>query len=278
MSDDLSNTTQPTIDNIMLRFYANCEKYSANVLHNNSAIEEYFKFQHGPEFTAMKQAVSDRITAGHINLTVSEVMTIYQYCAVELGLFKSSDWCSFFTEEDLEVIDYEHDLYNYWRKAYGHTINSEISCPMFADAFGNMDKAIQADREGLFFCSYTVGTFRFGHAETLLPIFSALSLFHDDTPLLASNYNVHRNRTFRTSKISPFSGNIYPVLYKCGDGLGDIYLKMFVNEVETPLPACGYKLCPYYLLKSVYSDPINNCRFDTLCHNVHSTIPSPVVG
>ncbi|XP_060077725.1 multiple inositol polyphosphate phosphatase 1-like [Ylistrum balloti] len=275
MTDDFSNDTQPTINNIMLRFYSNCHEYSISVLNNHSAIAEYFKFQRGPEFTAMMKAVSDRVTAGHFNLTFSELMTVHQYCTVELGMFKSSDWCSFFTEEDIEVIDYEHDLYNYWLKSYGHAINSEITCPMFVDVFGNIDKAIQADREGQ---SYTVGTFRFGHAETLLPIYSALSLFHDSTPLLASNYNAHRNRTYRTSKIAPFSGNIYPVLYKCGDELGDIYLKMFVNEVETPLPACGLKLCPYYLLKSEYSDAINNCRFDVLCHNIHSTMPSAVVG
>ncbi|XP_060077727.1 multiple inositol polyphosphate phosphatase 1-like [Ylistrum balloti] len=275
MTDDFSNDTQPTIDNTMLRFYTNCHEYSATVLTNDSAIEEFFKFQQGPEYTAMKKAVSDRITAGHINLTISEILVIHQYCTLELGLFKTSDWCSFFTKEDLEVIDYGTDVYNYWLKSYGHVINSEITCPMFVDVFGNMDKAIQADREGQ---SYTVGTFRFGHAETLLPIYSALSLFHDSTPLLASNYNAHRNRTYRTSKIAPFSGNIYPVLYKCGDELGDIYLKMFVNEVETPLPACGLKLCPYYLLKSVYSDAINNCRFDVLCHNIHSTMPSAVVG
>ncbi|OWF36802.1 Multiple inositol polyphosphate phosphatase 1 [Mizuhopecten yessoensis] len=146
---------------------------------------------------------------------------------------------------------------------------------MFVDVFRNMDKAIQADREGH---SYTVGTFRFGHAETLLPIYSALSLFRDNVPLLASNYNLHRKRKYRSSNISPFAGNIYPVLYKCGDDLGDLYVKMFVNEVDHPLSACGNNLCPYYLLKSVYSDAINNCRFNSLCHNVHSTIPSPVVG
>ncbi|XP_021378415.1 multiple inositol polyphosphate phosphatase 1-like, partial [Mizuhopecten yessoensis] len=69
MTDDLSNSTQPTIDNIMLRFFANCDEYSTSVLNNDSAIEEYFKFHGTPEFMAMKQAVSDRITAGHINLT-----------------------------------------------------------------------------------------------------------------------------------------------------------------------------------------------------------------
>lgn len=275
MSEDLTNGTQPIIDNIMLRFFDNCKEYSIHVLNNDTAYEEYFKFQRGPEFSAMIKAVSDRITDGNMNLTISDVLSIYQYCELETGMFNSSDWCTLFTEEDAEVIEYQIDLYNYWRKTYGHAINSEITCPMFVDVFKKMDEAIEAERHGH---SYTTGTFRFGHAETLLPIFSALSLFHDATPLLASNYNSHRNRTFRTSKISPFSGNIYPVLYKCGDGLGDIYVKMFVNEAETPLPACGNKLCPYYLLKSVYTDAINNCRFDTLCHNVHSTMPAPVVG
>ena len=60
---------------------------------------------------------------------------------------------------------------------------------------------------------------RFAHAETMLPVVALLGLYRDEGGLYANaTYEQIVQRAFRASVISPFSANLYMVLYECDGG------------------------------------------------------------
>lgn len=99
----------------------------------------------------------------------------------------------------------------------------------------------------------------------MLHVYTAFGLFKDQNKLLASNYDINKNRLFRTSKICPFSANFGVGLYKC-DGVQDYVVKMFVNEEEVVIPACTSTICTYTEMKQYYNSRIG-CDFDGICAN-----------
>lgn len=123
------------------------------------------------------------------------------------------------------------------------------------------------------FYSYTVGVLRFGHAETLAPLYAGLGLFNDTEKLLRSNFKNHINRKFQAGKILPFSANIAFALFECdseneADAEDDIedsfYLKILVNEEPVEIPACGKTVCSYKQVKKYYQNFIN-CDYESIC-------------
>ena len=72
---------------------------------------------------------------------------------------------------------------------------------------------------------------RFGHAENVIPLVTALGLFKDDEPLKASNFELKgHDRRFKSSLMSPFSSNVAFVLHKCGAD-SSLKVSLFVNEL-----------------------------------------------
>ena len=97
----------------------------------------------------------------------------------------------------------------------------------------------------------------FGHAETVLPIVTAFG---------------NKDRKYKESLIAPFSANIAIALYRCSVS-NDHLIKIFLNEAEVTIPACGQNICTYSDFKSFYNS-LANCNFDKICEN--STNPPPV--
>lgn len=112
----------------------------------------------------------------------------------------------------------------------------------------------------------------FGHAETVLPIVTAFGLSNNSKPLLADNYHLNKDRKYKESLIAPFSANIAIALYRCSVS-NDHVIKIFLNEAEVTIPACGQNICTYSDFKSFYNS-LANCNFDKICEN--STNPPPV--
>jgi len=71
---------------------------------------------------------------------------------------------------------------------------------------------------------------RFGHAENIIPLVTALGLFKDDEPLKASNFEKSHNRNFKSSLLSPFSSNVAFILNKCNTD-NSFKVSLFVNEL-----------------------------------------------
>lgn len=105
---------------------------------------------------------------------------------------------------------------------------------------------------------------------------TALGLYKDNSPLLATNFESMSGRKFRTSNIGPYSSNIAFVVYACGDlntletgsvkpGSQKFVVKLFVNEKEVTIPACDGWLCYYDKVKQKFEDYISKCDIAKVC-------------
>ncbi len=110
--------------------------------------------------------------------------------------------------------------------------------------------------------------FRFGHAETLLPLMALMGLHRDPVPLRADNFREQKDRLFRTSTICPFSANVMLVLYHSDSGSPAKHLvKLVVNEQPVKFPFCSELLCPLETVVAHYKNVIEECNFNKMCGN-----------
>ena len=120
---------------------------------------------------------------------------------------------------------------------------------------------------------YTAGQFLFGHSESIAGLFTALGLYNDSQPFLASSRVALQNRQMRTSTLMPFSSNLALVLYACKAGANDVNqdttfgVKLLVNEEPVQLPGCpDASVCPLQTVLDRYASLVNNCNSTEICH------------
>ena len=86
------------------------------------------------------------------------------------------------------------------------------------------------------------------------------------------------NRTFKTSHIIPYGGNLVFIVYACDSTANvdstnatlrdrEYYIKLLVNEVPVTIPGCGSDTCLYSTVRNMYKDHIDNCDIKALCNN-----------
>nr|XP_006821711.1 PREDICTED: multiple inositol polyphosphate phosphatase 1-like [Saccoglossus kowalevskii] len=226
------------------------------------------------------QMVGESCVALQINALIRHVHVrkLYDLCANSMAIFNDASWCDVFTLEDLRIMEYWLDLKHYWRKSYGYKINYHISCQLLQHIFSTLEDAMMDERTVLSnHDNSPVGVFRFGHAETFLPLLSILGLYKDEDNILRyDNYHSNRNRTFRTSKLSPFAGNIAFVLYSCTDSTGNsmYMIEVLLHEQPVTLPCCTSTLCSYDVIKQFYSTWLEDCDFTEICRMRNEKLPS----
>lgn len=104
---------------------------------------------------------------------------------------------------------------------------------------------------------------QFGHTDTIIPLYTAFGLFNDSQKLLADNYLMNKNRTFRTSLIGPFSANLGFGLYKCDTTMAYV-IRLFVNEEPVVIPACEQTSCLFSEFETYYHH-LANCNVKQIC-------------
>ena len=148
--------------------------------------------------------------------------------------------------------------------------------------------------------SWSRGVFYFGHAESLVPVLTALGLFRDRQPLASDMFHTPSladARKFRTSAFMPFSANLALILYDCVKGqvkgtgrtssndvdmLIDVtssgdqfvtnvssadryFVQLLVNERPVKFPSCGGTICSYTQIRKYYSAYVDKCNFSHRC-------------
>ncbi|KJE93976.1 multiple inositol polyphosphate histidine phosphatase [Capsaspora owczarzaki ATCC 30864] len=187
-----------------------------------------------------------------IQLAPRTVVAMYLACAFEIAFNNTARWCSLFSRDDLEAIEYMGDLKHYWGRAYGYDINLQSSCLLFKDMYTSVVQSARGEN------LLRRATFRFAHAETLIPLFAYMGLFKDEEEIRADNFAPEsRNRKFRASTMMPFSGNAGFVLYECDEAARqtaarqerDVLVHEIANTVKLqqrllgrPLPSAREKL------------------------------------
>lgn len=109
-------------------------------------------------------------------------------------------------------------------------------------------------------------TVQIGHAETLLPLITLLGFFKDSTRLTATNFAEQTHRSFHTSYIMPYIGNLALALYDCGsDGLR---LQALLNEKPVTFPGLSGQTASMPRLEEVtenYRELLQGCNFEAEC-------------
>ncbi|KAL7873849.1 hypothetical protein AOLI_G00129200 [Acnodon oligacanthus] len=258
-----------TVNDTLMRFFASCERFVETVLNNPEAVIQATLFKNGPEMEEVQRKVADLLQIPYDKFTADVAETGFFLCAYEWtirGL--NSPWCRLYDRADADVVDYASDLGLYYKRGYGHKIDSMASCVLFNDLFSRLEKA--ANEFSSWHCRALkwagqpvseVVTVEIGHAETLLPLVTLLGLFKDKTPLTAANYASQLNRAFNGGHIVPYIGNLLAALYDCPDGFR---LQLRVNERPVEVPGLNEFSPLFKDVKEQYQQ-ILGCNQEAIC-------------
>uniref|UniRef100_A0A671QDZ9 Multiple inositol polyphosphate phosphatase 1 n=1 Tax=Sinocyclocheilus anshuiensis TaxID=1608454 RepID=A0A671QDZ9_9TELE len=229
-----------------LQYGSLCERFVKEVENNKSALQEVKGFNEGPEMKRVMEKMADRLEVPYASITDDSVEAGFFLCAYEFAIQElNSPWCQLFDEVDAQVMEYAGDLKQYWKRSYGHEINSKSI-------------VTQINSDGIVSEAVTV---QVGHAETLLPLLTLLDLFKDDIPLSSTNFATQHNRIFRSGKIVPYAANLLVVLYKCPEG---IRMGVRLNEKSLTLPGLTDPVPMYEDVKKRYRALLEGCDQETV--------------
>ncbi|KAM4590840.1 multiple inositol polyphosphate phosphatase 1a [Odontesthes bonariensis] len=253
------------VNDALMRFFDQCDRFVQEVEKNPSALTEVDKFKQGPEMKRVQQKIADRLGVPYDLITDDMAEAAFYMCAYEFAIKTvNSPWCHLFDEVDAQVMEYAIDLKQFWKRGYGHDINSKSSCILFHDAFSRLDQAVAESKSDQPVTEAV--TVQVGHAETLLPLLTLLGFFKDNNTLMSTNYASQTQRSFRTSCMLPYAANLLLVLYDCGrDGLR---LQPLLNEKPVAFPGLNDQQASMPLYQDVrehYKHLLRGCDFETEC-------------
>lgn len=253
-------------DDNLLRFMDNCPKYTKDVKENIETTAQVGVLEHCKGYSDMLE--NTRTKAG-VNLSSRDIILIWQMCRFEKAWWpqESSPWCSIFTKESLQILEYKEDLKRYYTFAYGNDINWKMTQPLFSDILSKFEQ-VRASQSNL------TGVLYFAHAETVGPLLAALGLYQDDKHLRGSDWPNDEYR-WKSSHIIPFSANIGFVLMKCrtspecldAECEGEVEWKVMAlhQEKKIVLPACHRELCSLQQFESFYKY-LQDINFENMCN------------
>ncbi|CAL8255934.1 unnamed protein product [Lota lota] len=253
------------VNDTLMRFFDVCARFVDEVDQNPGALAEVDKFNIGPEMQRVGEKMADRLGLPYNLITADMTGAAFHLCAYEFAIKTvNSPWCRLLDEVDAQVMEYANDLKQYWKRGYGHEINSKSSCILFHDIFSRLDKAAEENKLGGPVSEAV--SIQVGHAETLLPLLTLLGFFQDEVALTATNYAAQAGRSFRTSRTLPYAANLVVALYDCGEG-GDLRVQALLNEAPLTFPgmAAGAAAPLYSDVRRHYLPLLLNCDFEKEC-------------
>ncbi|KAL2082916.1 hypothetical protein ACEWY4_020689 [Coilia grayii] len=252
------------VNDALMRFFDQCDRFIAEVEKNKNALMEVENFHSTPEMKRVFEKIADRLKVPYSAITADMAEAAFYFCAYAFAIKSvNSPWCQLFDYADAQVMEYADDLKHYWKRSYGHEINSKSSCNLFHDVFTRLDKAAFDHRSGQVSEAVTV---QIGHAETLLPLLTLLGLFKDITPLTADNFAKQSGRAFRAGRIVPYAGNLVLVLYDCPEGSR---LETRLNEQPLMLPKTDTYFPLLEEVKRHYAELLQGCDQKAECALPH---------
>lgn len=255
-SDTTNVYVPPPIPNDqMLCPYSNCTVWEKTIA---ELTQEKKRFQETALMKNVIHNVSHRLGFLY-NLSMESVSKIYDMCRYDkaFNFTNLSPWCAAFTKNELQILEYNQDIFYYYKSGYGADINLRLGCPLVKDMierFSKLEDSTSSNPSGIFY---------FAHGAQLNMLSSRLGFNKDSQPLTHENYNVMTKRKFRSSLILPFTANIMAVFYKCT--LGEENQVMFYqNERVVDYEGCLVGLCSWKYIKAKFADIIKseNCNVD----------------
>ncbi|XP_032409801.1 multiple inositol polyphosphate phosphatase 1-like [Xiphophorus hellerii] len=253
------------VNDALMRFFDHCTRFVQEVDKNSSAVIEVDKFKQGLEMMRVQKKIAEHLGISSSLITYDMAEAAFLLCTYELAVKAvKSPWCLLFDEDDAKVMEYASDLREFWKRGYGHDINSKSSCLLFHDLFSRLDKAVSENT--LHQQVSEAVTVQIGHADTLLPLLTLLGFFKDAVPLTSTNYASQTQRSFCTSRMLPYAANFLLVLYDCGEE--GIRLQPLLNEKPLTFPGLTDQQASMPLYEDVrkhYRDLLSGCDFEAEC-------------
>ncbi|XP_016837279.1 multiple inositol polyphosphate phosphatase 1 [Nasonia vitripennis] len=244
---------EPPKKDSLLYTYKNCPAYEDSLISDPIVNSETIKFTNGPDFRAVQQNVSDRL--GFESLIDTDAMLfVYEICRFETAWHGRSAWCAAFSSKDINVLEYREDIGCYYYCGPGRRINEMLGCPPLQDMirrFRNFEKNADEPK----------AVFYFTHTVTLQATMAAMGIGKDKYPLLSSNYHAAGDRTFKTSLIGPFAGNLVAVFHRCSNnGVTQHKVTLHVSERLWPVSGCADGICDWEIFEQKYADAADQCN------------------
>ena len=248
--------SQSREDDVALRFFDNCPRYTKTVLENPQATAEAEAWL-AANIGSVAKRVAERTGLRRPMLVQNPAMisTMWSVCQSEYVVNNDVvHWCSVFDEEDVRVLEFYDDLAAYHVKSYGNALNYQIAAPLLADIVASLRRNAAATPDD----TPVRANLRFAHAETTLPLAALLGLHRAPGEYLAANMTLAEidARTWRFSAASPLAANFAFAQYAC-DGAAETQVELLYNGVAFPLRGCTTRLCPLSTVEAAFNDELN---------------------
>ncbi|GBM39305.1 Multiple inositol polyphosphate phosphatase 1 [Araneus ventricosus] len=250
--DDYKNIDfEGKVNDGILSFHKACKQLRKKCEDPSYDVSEIDSFQNAALMKNVVKSVSERIG---VDVTSGDIKLLYTACAFGYALNNSDAWCSVFSKDDLKVLEYNDDIEDYYKDAYGNDVNSEQACPIAKYIF-DLFKSGENSND-------TKVVLHFSHASAMKKVYAMFGLFRDELPLTADAFCSQQNRKWRSSVVSPFNTNIELVLYHCGD---EYKVATFHNEKPVKVNGCDNELCSFNKFSATYEPMSKACDISKIC-------------
>ena len=188
------------------------------------AYDEYFA-QACP-WAPARRLLGERFTFGARDEEQDVALTAYYVVAGCAAMNVEADAGEFFTREEYNALWSCFNLRQYLQRT-ATTVSSvpaEVACDLLLDIISTTDAYIGGTNQA-------VANFRFGHAETLMPL---LSLMRLKGCYYMTNYFDTVALHWRDFEVVPMAANLQLILFRA-KGSGNYYVRCDLNERPVPL-------------------------------------------
>lgn len=162
-----------------------------------------------------------------------------------------------FKRHHVLLSEYGTDLKDYMESSYGFREGGTNStCLLVKNLIVQMATTSTSNKVSAYFT----------HSVTLFLFLTSLGTFKDRVPLQSDNYEQHRRRAFRGSKMCPFAGSFAAVRYKCSrpsEDENNVKIVFLLNQKPMLMPWCknGSAICTLSELRRWYNNALSDsCR------------------
>lgn len=201
----------------------------------------------------------------HLNNTKAafeNMHTMYQICGNELAILQHSPWCALFTLDELKVLSYMGDTYEYQSS---RNADNGVACTIMKDLVAHLDEVVGRSKGGPR-KEPVKSTLYFSHKGMISRLVQHLGLFgHFPSHYLDTSGQklcVPADREFHSSTVLPFGANFAAVLHQCNGGK-QLKLLTLYNEVPVTITGCSSPFCDLHEFMKVYGSA--SCKVDEIC-------------
>ncbi|XP_055948906.1 multiple inositol polyphosphate phosphatase 1-like isoform X2 [Argiope bruennichi] len=250
--DDYKNIDfEGKVNDGLLNFHKTCKKLRKKCDDPSYDVKEIDSFQNGVLMKNVVKSVSERIG---VPVTKDDIKLLYITCVFGYALNNSDAWCSVFSKDDLRVLEFNDDIDDYYKDAYGNDVNYKQACPIARYIF-NLFKSGENSND-------TKVVLHFSHAGAIKKVYAMFGLFRDELPLTADAFCSEQTRKWRSSLIAPFNTNIELVLYQCGE---EYKVATFHNEKPVKVNGCDDEFCSFNKFSATYEPMSKACNVSKIC-------------